>query len=67
MKDEGESERVVSFVDVCNQLQTETVKIMTQENASMHKVSFEYGKLIKWIHKQGSREAKNELDRRSSE
>ena len=51
MEDEGRSKRVASFVDAYNKLKRKrAVKIMNQENISMHKTSFEHGTLRKWIH-----------------
>jgi hypothetical protein len=51
MEDEGKNQRAVSFVDAYNRLKRKrAVKIMNQENTSIHKVSFENRKLRKWTH-----------------
>ena len=51
MEDEGKNKRAVSFVDAYNKLKRKrAVSIMNQESTSIHKVSFENGKFIKWIH-----------------
>ena len=52
MEEEGRSKRVISFVDAYNKVKRKrAIKIMNQENTSIHNVSFENGKLRKWIHK----------------
>ena len=51
MEEEGKSKRVISFVDAYNKIKRKrAIKIMNQENTSIYNVSFENGKLRKWIH-----------------
>ena len=52
MEQEGKTKRVVSFVDAYNKLKMKrAIRIMNQENTSIHKGSVENGKLRKWVHK----------------
>ena len=51
METEGKPKRVISFVDAYNKLKWKrAIRIINQDNTSIHKVSFENGKLRKWIH-----------------
>ena len=51
MEEEGTSKRVISFVEAYSKLKRKkVVKILNQENTSIHKVSFENNKLRKWTH-----------------
>ena len=51
MEREGKSKRVISFVDSYNKLKRKrAIKIINQEDTSIYNVSFENGKLRKWIH-----------------
>ena len=51
MEEEGKNKRVISFVDAYNKIKRKrAIKIMNQENTSIYNVSFENGKLRKWIH-----------------
>ena len=52
IQEEGKSKRVISFVDAYNEIKRKrAIKIMNKENTSIYNVSFENGKLRKWIHK----------------
>ena len=52
MEGEGRRKRVISFVDAYNKVKRKrAIKIMNLENTSIYNVSFENGKLRKWIHK----------------
>merc|ERR1711966_616074 len=51
MEQEGRRKRVISFVDAYNKIKRKkAIKVMNQENTSIYNVSFEHGKLRKWIH-----------------
>ena len=51
MEEEGKSKRVVSFVEAYGKLKRKrAVQILKQEDSSIYNVSFENGKLRKWIH-----------------
>jgi flagellar capping protein FliD len=46
MEEEGRKKQIISFVDAYNKLKWKrTIKILNQENTSIHKVSFENGKI----------------------
>ena len=50
MEEEGRNKKVISFVDAYNKLKWKrAIKILNQENTSIHKVSFENGKLRQLI------------------
>ena len=50
MEEEGQT-KIILFVDAYNKLKWKrAIKILNQENTSIHKVSFENGKLRKRIH-----------------
>ena len=52
MAETGRTKKVISFVDAYNKLEWKrAVRITNQENTSIHKVSFDNGKLRKWTHK----------------
>ena len=51
MEKTARAKKVISFVDAYNKLKWKrAVRITNQENTSMHKVSFENGKLRRWTH-----------------
>ena len=48
METEGKKKKVISFVDAYNKLKWKrAIRILNQENTSIHKVSFEHGKIRK--------------------
>ena len=52
MEEEGRNKRVISFVEAYNKIKRKrAIKILNKENSSIYNVSFENGKLRKWIHK----------------
>ena len=52
MEEEGGRKKVVSSIDAYNKItKKRAIEIMNQENTSIYNVSFENGKLRKWIHK----------------
>ena len=51
MEQEGRTKRVVSFVDAYRKLKwKKAVRVLKQEGSSIYNVSFENGKLRKWVH-----------------
>ena len=51
MEEAGRTTRVISFVEAYNKLKWKrAVRITNQENTSIHKVSFDNGKLRRWTH-----------------
>ena len=52
MEQEGRRKRVISFVDAYQKLKWKrAVRVLNQEGSSIYNVSFENGKLRKWVHK----------------